>query len=68
MNCPRCGSSSVFHSHGTTSCLPCGHVLAEPALEAWDLVASHPGAKAAALGPAWTDSERQLWDQHDEAS
>jgi hypothetical protein len=61
MTCPRCGSNSVVRSHTTVSCLPCGHVLDEPAREVWD-PASNPQGGGKHLGPPWTDAERQLWE------
>jgi ribosomal protein S27AE len=58
--CPRCGSRSVIRSHATLACLPCGHVVEEPAREAWDLGSSlRTGAGRA--GPPWTAEERLLW-------
>ena len=51
-----------MRSHETASCLPCGHVLAEPDREAWDAVGlPHKGGKHA--GPPWTDGERLLWQE-----
>ena len=60
MICPRCSSRSILKSHGTLSCLPCGHVVEEPDREAWDTVVSHAGGDKG-LGPAWTESELALW-------
>jgi hypothetical protein len=61
MICPRCGSGSLLRSHKTLSCLPCGHVLEEPAREVWDS-ASPPRGSGQHLGPPWTEAERLLWE------
>lgn len=60
MNCPRCGSGSVLRNHTTVSCLPCGHVLIEPAREAWD-AASFPRGGGKNPAPGWTEGERLAW-------
>lgn len=59
MNCPRCRSVSLLRNHGTVTCLPCGHVLEEPAREPWDT--SFPSTGGHPHGPAWTDDELALW-------
>jgi len=52
----------VLRNHDSISCLPCGHVITEPAREAWD-VTSLPRGGGKHLGPAWTESELLLWQQ-----
>lgn len=49
-----------MRSHRTISCLACGHVLQEPAREAWD-AAWFPQNGGRHLGPPWSDEERELW-------
>jgi hypothetical protein len=60
MNCPRCGSHSIVRNHDAVACLPCGHVLEEPAREPWD-AASFPRGGGKHLGPEWTEAEFALW-------
>jgi len=62
MTCPRCESHSLVSNHGTVSCLPCGHVLSEPAREVWDAVSVARGGNKHP-GPPWTESELLLWQQ-----
>lgn len=59
MICPRCRSVSILRSHGTTACLPCGHVIEEPARQPWDI--SFPATGGNPHGPAWTADELALW-------
>lgn len=58
--CPRCSAHSLLRSHDTIACLSCGHVVEEPAREAWDATSAVPGA-GPRKSPAWTKDERSLW-------
>jgi len=62
MTCPRCGSVSVYRDHHTVACLSCGRVIGEPARGTPEAV-SPPRGAGPNWGPAWTESERLLWEQ-----